>query len=119
MVRPIVYQDQQALAAGATVNNAIQDNRLVQAPLSGVLSLAINGSATGLRVSFVVSSDEVVTESAVNFAARQIEDDKDFIIRGVPVRAGDRVTLKISNPTAGSLTAYYRVVLTPLRNQMR
>lgn len=112
-MRPIVYQDEQSLGAGVTVNNAIQDNRLVQLPTSGVLSMAINGSAAGLRVSMIVGNDEVVTDSAVNGFNRQIETDKDFIIRGVPCRAGERVTLKISNPTAAPLTASYRVVLNP------
>lgn len=112
-MRPIVYQDQESLAAGATVNNLIQDNRLVQLPMSGFLSLAINGSATGLRVTMIVGNDEVLTDSAVNFANRQIETDKDFLVTQIPCRAGERVTLKVTNPTAGALDTFYRVVLKP------
>jgi hypothetical protein len=108
---PVIYQDERTLAAGETVNNVVEANRLVQLPRNGHLSLAVNGSATGLRVQMVVGSDEVITDSACNAFNRQIETDKDFMVRGIRVRAGQRVTLKISNPTAGSLTAYWRLVL--------
>lgn len=113
MNKPIVYQDEQSIGAGVTVNNAVQDNRLVQLPMNGTLALAINGSATGLRVTMVVGNDEVLTDSAVNSANRQIETDKDFIVTQIPVQAGQRVTLKVANPTAGALTAFYRLVLKP------
>lgn len=109
--RPIVYQDELSIGAGVTEPNVAKDNRLVQLPKSGRLGLAINGSAAGLRVQLTVGSDEVVTDSAVNAFNRSIETDKDFLVRGIPVSAGERVTLRISNPTAGALTATWRLIL--------
>lgn len=114
-MRPIVYQDQRTLAAGETVNNLVESNRLVQLPRNGWLSIAVNGSAAGLRVSAVIGNDEVLTDSAVNAFNRQIETDKDFIVTRIPVRAGERVTLKASNPTAGGLDILWRIVLKPVR----
>ena len=114
-MRPIVFQENVSLAAGQTINNALEQSRLVQSPMDGFLSLAINGSAVGLRVQMIVGSDEVVTDSAVNGFNRSIEEDKDFLLRRIGTRAGERVTLKISNPTAGALTADLRVLLRPVR----
>lgn len=114
MQRPIVYQDQTDLTAGQTINNVVESNRLVQLPRSGFLTVYLNGSATGMRASCVIGNDEVLTDSAVNGFNRQIEADKDFLVTRIPVMAGERVTLKISNPTAGTLTAFYRLVLKPV-----
>lgn len=110
-MRSITFQDSQTIAIGATVQNLLQDSRLVQAPRSGRFTLFMNGSAAGLRVQLIIGSDEVLIDSAVNAFNRFPQTDSDATVIGVPVQAGERITLKVSNPTAGALDVFFRAVL--------
>jgi len=115
MPQPLVYQAEETVAANSTVENAIQNIRLVQPPRDGVLTFFCQGSATGLKMTLLVDSDEVVLDSNIGFGNRYPEQDKDRIISGVYVRGGSRITLRFVNPTAGALTAFYRLNFKPVR----
>lgn len=109
--RPIVLQDTTALAATTPDENVLEKTRIVQMPRNGMVSLYICGDAIGLRARFSIGENDVLLDSAVNFANRYPETDKDGMFFRVPARSGDRLTLYLNNPTAGALNAYWRVVV--------
>lgn len=87
-------------------------NRTIEIPpASGYLEVAVEGSATGLVFDLIVGGQQVAL--AVGAGARNalpiVPDDLSVV--NVEVFAGQRITLRISNPTAGALSAFIHVRL--------
>lgn len=121
-MRPIVIQGSESIAATSEVANVLTDTRIVQCPITGFLTLFLqsDGANPGeVTAEFKINSDEVLINSGVGYADRVPETDKDAYCRRVPVRAGDRLTLKMGNTTAGALNGIYRVLLEPVGRRMR
>lgn len=106
-------QDSVSVAAGATNKTQLNGTLFQFSPGDGVMDLFGTGSAIGLRLSFKVSGDTVVEDSAINSQNRfpVVPDDE---IRGdIPVDSGELIQMEITNPTAGALTFFYRIEFAP------
>jgi hypothetical protein len=109
----MLIQGSAALAAGAVIENAFAGSQFEYLPRNSVLRFAINGSAAGLLAD-AYSGQDILTESMqVNSANRFPVNPDDFILDDVAA-AGERIKLKIRNPTDGALTAFWALNITPL-----
>ncbi len=86
------------------------------APYNALLELGVMGSATGLQVTFATGADVLAIDQAVTVvrAANQypIYPD-DFTINDV-VAAGERIVQALRNTTAGALSQFSSIRITPL-----
>ena len=102
-----------SIAAGAEVENAIAGSINEVLPLDATVSFALLGSAAGLLATIQSGSDILLEESPVPVGTTfgKIPDDVD--VQDVAV-AGERVKVKIRNPTAGALTYYLTMFTEPM-----
>jgi len=108
-----LIQSSATLAAGAVVDNLLSGSQFEFLPYDASLSFAINGSANGL-LSDVYSGQDVLAENfSVNSANRVPINPDDFLLHDVAA-AGERIKVRVRNPTAGPLTVFYAVVITPV-----
>lgn len=112
---PIVYFNT-AIAAGASANvmlNSIYETL----PFNALLEFAVVGSAAGLTFTASTGSD-ILAESGTPVGVPQVAGrppiyPDDFHLNDVAAR-GERVKFLVSNPTAGALTPFAAVRITPL-----
>lgn len=103
-----------AVAAGAT-SNLMRDQLFEQLPYDAQIEVAIVAEATGLLVS-VQSGTDVLQEDgppiivAANGMPRYPDD---FFLTDV-ASAGEKISIKARNPTAGAINARAVVRITPL-----
>lgn len=108
-----LIQSSATLAAGAVVDNLLSGSQFEFLPYDAALSFAVNGSATGL-LSDVYSGQDVLAENfSVNSANRVPINPDDFLLQDVAA-AGERIKIRVRNPTAGALTVFYALVITPM-----
>lgn len=105
--------ERRALGAIAAAGEAFPlANRQIEIPpASGYLEVAVEGSAAGLVYDLIVGGQQVAL--AVGAGARNalpvVPDDLSTV--NAEVIAGQRITLRISNPTAGALNGFVHVRL--------
>lgn len=102
-----------SIAANATVDNVVTGSIYEFLPWNASLSIGLQGSATGLVATINSGSDTVLEEAPVPIQNRFpiIPDDMD--IHDV-ARGGERLVIKVRNTTAGALTLFALVQLTPI-----
>lgn len=110
----LVVQDSNSIAANATNANVIANTRLEFAPEDGMIDIYVNGSALGLDVRALIDGNEVIERTSVNAQNRFPVVPDDILMGSVEVLAGQKVTIEISNTTAGALTEFHRVELTAI-----
>lgn len=105
-----IMQDSVAVGAGATNSNVLSGKQLRRIPLdtAAVIRVFDDGSATGLTRSFSVNNVNEVEEGLVG-ATNRIPQKEDQVADNVVAGPGAELQLKVSNPTAGALTYFYRV----------
>lgn len=101
-----------AVAAGATNDNVLQGSQFEFLPYNALLEFAVNGSAAGLFTDIYSGQDTLIENGAVNALNRFGVYPDDFDLTDVAA-AGERVKVRIRNPTAGALTAFTTVRITP------
>jgi hypothetical protein len=110
----MLIQGTLAIAAGATLENAFAGSQYEYLPFNANLDLAVNGSAAGLLADVYTGSDVLAERMAVNAANRFPVFPDDFPLSDTAL-GGERVKLRIINPTGGALTAFWALRITPLR----
>jgi hypothetical protein len=108
-----VIQKAPSIAAGATNDNILSGSAYEFARQPTLISLGIMQSATGMFFTFQSGSDVVVEESEPAIATRFpiIPDEMYYNDVAAP---GDRIVVRVRNPTAGALTARCIAQLSPL-----
>jgi hypothetical protein len=105
-----------SVAANAFLLNAWTGTQFEFAPYPSLLELSVMGSATGLQFTFATGSDVLAIDQAVTVvrAANQygIYPD-DFTVNDV-VAAGERIIESLRNTTAGALSHFSSIRLTPI-----
>lgn len=105
-----------SIAANAFNSNVWTGTQFEFAPYNCLLELGVMGSATGLQFTFATGADTLAIDQAVTVvrAANQypIYPD-DFTVNDV-VAAGERIVEAIRNTTAGALSHFSTIRLTPL-----
>jgi len=108
-----VIQNSVVIAANATNDNVIQGSQFEFLPYNAMLEFGLCASAAGL-VADVYSGQDTVAESfALNTQNRFPVYPDDYPLNDV-AGAGERVKVRIRNTTAGALTAFYSVKITPV-----
>lgn len=101
-------QDSVSVAANSVSTNQLSGQLYEFVPPGANVTLSVAGSATGLRVTYIVGVP-LVNDQAMNLQNRFpiIPDD---VIHSGPTPGGRQV-LTFRNTTAGALTAFWRVDL--------
>jgi len=87
-------------------------NRQIEIPpFAGYLEVGVEGSATGLVYDLIVGGQQVALAvgAGAGNALPVVPDDLSTV--NAEVFAGQRITLRISNPTAGALNGFLHVRL--------
>jgi hypothetical protein len=108
-----LIQNQLAIAAGAVADNVLQGSQFEFLPYNSSIRFALNGSAAGL-VADVYSGQDVLSEQmAINALNRVPINPDDFLLADVAGQ-GERIKVRVRNPTGGSLTVFYAVMIDPI-----
>jgi len=106
-------QDSVSIAANATNANVVSGNVNEFLTQDCILEFGLQGSATGLRADILVGGDGIATNMAVPLQNRFPLYPDDYTLRSEGL-AGDRIVIQGRNTTAGALTLFWSVKLTPL-----
>jgi len=108
-----VIQSSVSVAANSTNDNIIQGSQFEFLPYNAFLEFGMCGSAAGL-VADVYSGQDTVAESfALNTQNRFPVYPDDYPLNDV-AGGGERIKVRIRNTTAGALTVFYSVRITPV-----
>lgn len=113
MLGTVAMAYQASIAANTQVDNIIAGQQYQTAPFDGYLAVRVCGSAAGLRLSLNVQGVSKLSRLFVNANNRVPIQPDDVIISGIPVRAGQQITVPAENTTAGALTLNAIVELSP------
>lgn len=108
-----VIQNSVSIAANAINDNVIQGSQFEFLPYDALLEFGLNASATGLVADVYSGADTVAESFALSTANRFPVYPDDYPLNDVAA-AGERVKVRIRNTTAGALTAFYSVKITPV-----
>ena len=108
-----VIQKEQSLAAGETVENILQGSAFEFLRRQAIVSIGVTAAATGTFVTIQSGSDIVLEESPtqVKTTFPIIPDDMYYNDVGV---VGDRLVVRLRNPTAGAIIMRVIVQVTDL-----
>lgn len=111
-----LLQRTDSVAANAFNANVWSGTQFEFAPYNALLELGVMGSATGLQFTFATGADTLAIDQAVTIvrAANQypIYPD-DYVVQDI-VAAGERIVEAIRNTTAGALSHFSSIKLTPV-----
>lgn len=95
------------LASGAVLPNVLNGQIFEFVPQGANVTLSATGTATGLRVTFIVGGVTLINDQAIGLQNRfpLIPDD---VLHAGPVPGG-RMVLTFRNPTGGALGGFWRV----------
>jgi len=108
-----LIQKSVSVAAGATNDNVITGSQFEYLPYNALVEFGLNGSATGLLADVYSGQDIIAEDIALNALNRTAIYPDDYTFNDVAA-AGDRLKVRVRNPTGGALTVFYSVRITPL-----
>lgn len=108
-----VIQREVALAAGASSDNILSGSAFEFARVNSLVSMGVVASATGTFVTINSGADVVAEEFAPAIKATFPIIPDEMYYSDVAA-AGDRLVVRVRNPTAGSITIRAVVQITPL-----
>jgi hypothetical protein len=108
-----VIQKEVSIAAGAVTDNLLAGSAFEFLRNNSLVSMGLTQSATGMFATIQSGSDIVVEEFSPAIATRFpiIPDEMYYSDVGA---AGDRLVIRVRNPTGGALTARAIVQITAL-----
>lgn len=108
-----MVQKTAAIAAGGEVENVLAGSQFEFLPWNAFIEFAVNGSAAGLLVDIYSGQDVLAEGSAVNTVNAFPKYPDDFMLNDVAA-GGERIKVKVRNPTAGALTYFSTTKFTPV-----
>lgn len=108
-----VIQGEASIAAGATNDNLLQGSQFEYLPFNASLDFGLNGSATGLIADVYTGQDTIAENYALNITNRYPIFPDDYPLTDV-AGGGERMKVRVRNPTAGALTVFYSVRISPI-----
>lgn len=108
-----VIQKETSIAAGAVNDNLLSGSAFEFLRSNSLVSIGVAQSATGMFATIQSGADIIVEEFSPAILTRYpiIPDEMYYSDVGA---AGDRLVIRIRNPTGGALTARAVVQITPL-----
>lgn len=101
-----------SVAAGATNDNVLQGSQFEFMPYNAQLEFGVVGSATGLLADAYSGSDILCESMAVSTANRFPVYPDDYPLTDIAA-AGERVKVRMRNPTGGALTYFVALRVSP------
>ncbi len=111
-----MLQRTDSIAANAFNANIWTGTQFEFAPWPALLELSVMASATGLQFTFATGADTLAIDQAINVVRAANEYGKypdDFVIKDI-VGGGERIVEAIRNTTAGALSQFSSIMLTPV-----
>lgn len=108
----MVMTDVQSVAANTTTGNILAGKANEFVAEASIAQIGICASAVGLRASVVIGNEVVVDDQEVS-AANHMPLFPDDILAEGGAFAGDRITIRLHNTTAGAITGFTKVNLSP------
>ncbi|MDE2215516.1 MAG: hypothetical protein KGJ95_10525 [Candidatus Omnitrophica bacterium] len=108
-----VIQGSVSVSASSVVDNVITGSQFEFLPYNAHLDFGLVGSATGL-VCDVYTGQHTITEALAPSTQNRVPVyPDDFTLQDV-AGAGERVKIRVRNTTAGTLTLFYTMKITPV-----
>ena len=109
------FQLEVSIAANTTVN-VLAGTRIENLPpqQASRVALAANASATGLNGTCFIGNRNPLETSNLSLINRMPQIPEDLIFNNEPGLPGEKMVLDIQNTTVGALTAFVKVVVTPI-----
>jgi len=105
-----LIQNQISVPSAGQIDNLLLGSQFEYLPFNATLRFGLNGSAAGL-IADVYSGQDVLAESmALNSLNRVPVNPDDFLLSDVAA-GGERVKVRVRNPTGGALTVFYAVMI--------
>jgi hypothetical protein len=108
-----IIQNSVSVAAGATNDNVLQGSQFEYLPYNALVEFGLNGSATGLLAD-VYSGQDILAESMLMTAQNRVPVYPDDYSLTDVAAAGERLKIRIRNPTGGAITAFFSARITQL-----
>ena len=108
----MVMTDVESVAANTTTGNVLAGKANEFVPEPSVVSIGITASAVGLHATVVIGSEVVVDDQEVSAINRMPQFPEDVLAEGGAF-AGDRITVRLRNATAGAITGFTKINVTP------
>lgn len=105
--------DRRSVTANAKVDNVLSGKVYEFLPFDAVVEFGLTASAVGLNATAISGSDVLQDDQEINAQNRMPIYPDDFILNDVAA-AGERLVVSLRNTTAGAITAFSAVKLTPL-----
>lgn len=99
--------------AGAQHDNILTGSQWEFLPFHAQVNLALNGSAAGLVADIYTGTDTLAEDMHVNAANRYPVNPDDYQLADIAA-AGERLKVRVRNPTGGNLDLYYGIIITPM-----
>lgn len=107
-----IIQGSASVAANSTNDNVLQGSQFEFLPYDAFLEFGANGSAAGLFADIYSGQDTIAESMALNAQNRFPVYPDDYPLNDVAA-AGERIKMRIRNSTAGALTVFFSVKVTP------
>lgn len=108
----MVMTDVESVAANTTTGNILAGKAMEFVPEPSVVAIGICASAVGLKATVVIGSEVVVDDQEVS-AANHMPLFPDDILAEGGAFAGDRITVRLHNTTAGAITGFTKINVSP------
>lgn len=108
-----VIQGSVSIAANSVNDNVLAGSQWEFMPFHGKVDFGLSGSAAGLSLDVFSGTDMLAESMAPAATNRTPINPDDFTLTDVAA-AGERLKIRARNTTAGALTLYWSVILTPL-----
>lgn len=108
----MVMTDVQSVAANATTGNILAGKAKEFCEEASIVVVGVNASAVGLRCSLIIGSEVVIDDQEVSGINRMPQFPEDVLAEGGAF-PGDRITLRLRNTTAGAITGFTKINISP------
>ncbi len=108
----MVMTDVQSVPANTTTANVLAGKASEFVSEPSVVTIGIAASAVGLHATVVIGTEVVVDDQEVSSINRMPQFPEDVLAEGGAF-ASDRITVRLRNSTAGAITGFTKINVTP------
>lgn len=108
-----MYIQSQVALLTATINdNILAGNQFEFVPTRSIIEFGLVGSATGLECDVLIGSRAIITRMLPSIANRFPIYPDDYTMKAGAM-GGERIIIRVRNPTGGTLTLFFGVKFNP------
>lgn len=107
-----VIQKKTAIAANSVESNILAGENFEFLPYDAEVQFGFNQSATGLTID-AHSGQDLLCDAVEPLISATYPNNEEMDFSDI-AGAGERLTVKVTNTTGGSLDLYYRIIINPI-----